>query len=95
MVKYTKRKKTKPSKRTTRRKTSTALVKKVPEALFKKYNELSPFELKNILIKMAKGKNPDLLLNAGRGNPNFFNVFCRKIFARLQLLCIGLSLIHI
>ena len=85
MVKYTKKRQSKSSKRKTRKKTSKALVKKVPETLFKKYNELSPFELKNILIKMAEGKHPDLLLNAGRGNPNFFNVFCRKIFARFVL----------
>jgi len=40
----------------------------------KKYDELSPFELKNILIKMAKGKDPRKMLNAGRGNPDFFNM---------------------
>lgn len=44
---------------------------------------MSPFELKNILIKMAEGENGNKIYNAGRGNPNFFNVLCRKAFAKL------------
>jgi aspartate 4-decarboxylase len=58
---------------------------------FKKYDGLSPFELKNILIKFAKGKEPRKMLNAGRGNPDFFNIFVRKIFAHLQYACTHIS----
>jgi aspartate 4-decarboxylase len=57
----------------------------------KKYDELSPFELKNILIKLAKGKDPRKMLNAGRGNPDFFNIFVRKIFSHLQYACTHIS----
>ena len=52
-------------------------IKNIPKKLFNRYKEISPFELKNKLIKMAEGKNPDQMLNAGRGNPNFFNDFGR------------------
>ena len=57
----------------------------------KKYDELSPFELKNILIKLAKGKDPRKMLNAGRGNPDFFNIFVRKIFSHMQYACSHIS----
>lgn len=57
----------------------------------KKYDRLSPFELKNILIKGAKGAHPTKMLNAGRGNPNFFNIFVRKIFSHLQYVCAHIS----
>ena len=57
----------------------------------KKYDELSPFELKNILIKYAKGAHPSQMLNAGRGNPDFFNIFVRKIFSHLQYACTHIS----
>ena len=57
----------------------------------KKYDRLSPFELKNILIKGAKGAHPTKMLNAGRGNPNFFNIFVRKIFSHLQYVCTHIS----
>ena len=63
----------------------------IAPALFKKYENISPFELKGSLIKAAKGKNPALMLNAGRGNPNFFNSYCRTLFARLQITAVGLS----
>ena len=41
--------------------------------------KLSPFELKNNLIKEAQAaQGPDTpYLNAGRGNPNFFNTLAR------------------
>ncbi|MFP4629724.1 MAG: bifunctional aspartate transaminase/aspartate 4-decarboxylase [Desulfohalobiaceae bacterium] len=37
----------------------------------KKYEELSPFELKNKLISMARSHGEKMMLNAGRGNPNW------------------------
>lgn len=36
----------------------------------KKYEALSPFELKNKLIEMAQTHHERTMLNAGRGNPN-------------------------
>ena len=36
-----------------------------------KLSSLSPFELKNYLIEAASRRGEQLLLNAGRGNPNF------------------------
>ena len=33
--------------------------------------ELSPFELKDQLIKIASSDAQRMMLNAGRGNPNF------------------------
>lgn len=82
-------KKTKQEKKKISRKT--LRIQKIPLKLFKKYKQLSPFELKNNLITLAKGKNPSLVLNAGRGNPNFFNSFVRLVFARLQTACVNLS----
>lgn len=82
-------KKTKQEKKQISRKT--LRIHKIPQNLFKKYKQLSPFELKNNLITLAKGKNPSLVLNAGRGNPNFFNSFVRLVFARLQTACVNLS----
>ena len=63
----------------------------IPPALFKIYENISPFELKGALIKAAKGNRPELMLNAGRGNPDFFNSYCRAVFARLQLSALSLS----
>lgn len=37
----------------------------------KGYEELSPFELKNKLISMAQSHREKIMLNAGRGNPNW------------------------
>ena len=59
-------------------------IKIINKSVFKEYKKLSPFELKNRLIKLAEGSNPSKLLNAGRGNPNFFNKYIRDIFAKLQ-----------
>ena len=56
-----------------------------------KYEGLSPFELKNTLIRFAKMKNPLKMLNAGRGNPNFFNTFVRKLFSHLHYACVHIS----
>jgi len=52
----------------------------------KKYHEMSPFEIKDFLITLAKenfkkhGKKKEKYLNAGRGNPNFFNTLVREAF---------------
>ena len=62
----------------------------IPPAMVKKYDELSPFELKDKLMSLAaSSKKP--MLNAGRGNPNFFNVFVREIFAKLQVLVMKIT----
>lgn len=61
------------------------------KASFRSYERLSPFELKNKLIKLANIKGEKGVLNAGRGNPNFFNDFVRKCFANLMLVCLKIS----
>ena len=49
-----------------------------------KYRFLSPFELKDTLIKEAnKSVGQNNVLNAGRGNPNFFSTMPRYAFALL------------
>jgi len=58
-----------------------------------KYVDMSPFELKNVLIQMAqdgcvqaqKENKKAVFLNAGRGNPNFSNTTARQAFAQLNL----------
>ncbi len=49
----------------------------------KKLDELSPFEFKDLLIKLAGRKSDRVMLNAGRGNPNFLALEPR--YAYLQL----------
>lgn len=51
-----------------------------------KYRFLSPFEFKNTLIKYAtkKAGNSSNILDAGRGNPNFFSTLPRYGFALLN-----------
>lgn len=49
----------------------------------KEMSEISPFELKNILIELADEsarKNAHILLNAGRGNPNWISTVPREAF---------------
>ncbi len=57
-----------------------------------RFKKLSPFELKNTLIYLAKTNHPHddytEFLNAGRGNPNFFNNFVRKCYSKLQSACL-------
>ncbi len=60
----------------------------------KKYHDMSPFELKNILIDMAKkaaAEKGKTMLNAGRGNPNFLNTTVREAFSYLNLFVTGLA----
>jgi aspartate 4-decarboxylase len=52
---------------------------------YKNLANLSPFELKDELIKVASGKANRLMLNAGRGNPNFLATTPRRAFFRLGL----------
>lgn len=47
--------------------------------------KLSPFELKDELIKLASGKANRLMLDAGRGNPNFLATLPRRAFFRQGL----------
>ncbi len=52
------------------------------------YNQLaklSPFELKDALIELASSRENRLMLNAGRGNPNFLATLPRRAFFRLGL----------
>ena len=49
----------------------------------KKYEKLSPFELKDKLIKLAGTNHERMMLNAGRGNPNWVAVTPREAFFEL------------
>ncbi len=52
----------------------------------KNFASLSPFELKDELIRLASsGKANRAMLNAGRGNPNFLATTPRRAFFRLGL----------
>ncbi|PMH46039.1 aspartate 4-decarboxylase [Vibrio sp. 10N.286.49.B3] len=50
---------------------------------FSQYADLSPFELKDKLIEVAQTVPDRVLLDAGRGNPNFLATLPRKAFLRL------------
>lgn len=50
------------------------------EKFEKKYEGLSPFELKNRLIDMAGSLRERIMLNAGRGNPNWVATKPREAF---------------
>ncbi|MFH1387207.1 MAG: bifunctional aspartate transaminase/aspartate 4-decarboxylase [bacterium] len=54
----------------------------------KQYESLSPFELKNKLIQMAELRGEKMMLNAGRGNPNWVAMTPRKAFAELMLFAV-------
>jgi len=57
----------------------------------KRYEALSPFELKNKLIQMAKGRGEKTMLNAGRGNPNWVTMIPRKGFFQFGLFAVSES----
>ena len=59
--------------------------------LEKRYEALSPFELKNKLIEMAETCGEKMMLNAGRGNPNWVTMVPRKAFFRYGLFALGES----
>jgi aspartate 4-decarboxylase len=50
-----------------------------------RYTKLSPFELKDELIKLASADKNRVMLNAGRGNPNFLATLPRRAFFQLGL----------
>jgi len=53
----------------------------------KEYLQMSPFEIKNVFIRMAEGASKRKkipFLNAGRGNPNFLNTTVREGFSHLN-----------
>ena len=52
---------------------------------FDKMSELSPFELKDTLVTLASCHSERLMLNAGRGNPNFLATAPRHGFFQLGL----------
>lgn len=57
--------------------------KKITREYEKKMSEISPFELKNILIELADEsarKSTHIMLNAGRGNPNWISTVPREAF---------------
>jgi len=54
----------------------------------KKYEGLSPFELKNKLVSMAKSHDEKMMLNAGRGNPNWVTMIPRKGFFQFGLFAV-------
>lgn len=54
----------------------------------KRYESLSPFELKNKLIQMAESRGEKLMLNAGRGNPNWVTLVPRKGFFQLGVFAV-------
>jgi len=54
----------------------------------KKYEGLSPFELKNKLISMAESHDEKMMLNAGRGNPNWVTMVPRKGFFQLGIFAV-------
>ncbi|QRY77452.1 bifunctional aspartate transaminase/aspartate 4-decarboxylase [Pseudomonas sp. PDNC002] len=52
---------------------------------YSQYQSLSPFELKDKLIEVASGRENRLMLNAGRGNPNFLATLPRDAFFHFGL----------
>ena len=58
----------------------------------KRYEQLSPFELKDKLIKISKSHHERMMLNAGRGNPNWVAVTPRSSFFQLGLFALEESL---
>ena len=50
---------------------------------YSRFNNLSPFELKDKLISVASSDAQRLMLNAGRGNPNFLATLPRWAFLTL------------
>ena len=50
---------------------------------YSEFQDLSPFELKDKLIEIASSSADRMMLNAGRGNPNFLATHPRRAFLRL------------
>ena len=58
----------------------------------KGYEKLSPFELKNKLISMAKDNREVSMLNAGRGNPNWISIAPRAAFFQFGMFALEESM---
>jgi aspartate 4-decarboxylase len=56
---------------------------------YREYANLSPFELKDKLIEIASSEAQRLMLNAGRGNPNFLAITPRRAFLALGEFAMG------
>ncbi|NQU16915.1 MAG: bifunctional aspartate transaminase/aspartate 4-decarboxylase [Candidatus Saganbacteria bacterium] len=54
----------------------------------KRYKKLSPFELKNKLISMSQSNHERMMLNAGRGNPNWVATVPRQAYFQLGLFAV-------
>ncbi len=48
----------------------------------KRYEALSPFELKNKLLTMAQTSHERMMLDAGGGNPNWTTMTPRQVSAQ-------------
>ncbi|MFA5499993.1 MAG: bifunctional aspartate transaminase/aspartate 4-decarboxylase [Candidatus Omnitrophota bacterium] len=57
----------------------------------KGYEALSPFELKNKLMSMAQGRRERIMLNAGRGNPNWVAIAPREGFFQFGMFALSES----
>ncbi|XKM14343.1 bifunctional aspartate transaminase/aspartate 4-decarboxylase [Orbaceae bacterium ac157xtp] len=55
---------------------------------FAELASLSPFELKDSLIKLAQSHTDRMMLNAGRGNPNFLATWPRQAFFQLGVFAV-------
>ncbi|QOL79742.1 bifunctional aspartate transaminase/aspartate 4-decarboxylase [Pseudooceanicola spongiae] len=55
----------------------------MPDTNYSRFAQLSPFELKDELISIASSDAQRLMLNAGRGNPNFLATLPRWAFLSL------------
>ncbi|MEM7436549.1 MAG: bifunctional aspartate transaminase/aspartate 4-decarboxylase [Myxococcota bacterium] len=55
----------------------------MPQKDYSQFAGLSPFELKDKLIEVATSESQRMMLNAGRGNPNFLAILPRRAFLRL------------
>jgi aspartate 4-decarboxylase len=58
---------------------------------YSRFAKLSPFELKDELIKLAGNQRDRIMLNAGRGNPNFLATLPRRAFFQLGMFAISES----
>ena len=55
----------------------------------RRYEGLSPFELKNKLVELAKHRGERMMLNAGRGNPNWVALEPRAALLPPGRVCLG------
>ena len=53
------------------------------------FEELSPFEVREFLIRIASRPSQKMMLNAGRGNPNFLALIPRYGFSQLGLFALS------